>query len=158
MRVSQPDDTVIIVERTDPHDPQAKALLQASHALMQSLFPPEENAYLSIDELCAEDVHFFAARRGTILRGTGALAVKDGYGEIKSMFVDHDARGQGVADAILRSLEDLTREIGLLEMRLETGDKLHAAHRLYKRHGFVICGPFGNYTANPSSIFMKKQL
>ena len=158
MRVSQPDDTVIIVERTDPHDPQAKALLQASHALMQSLFPPEENAYLSIEELRAEHVHFFAARRGTVVCGTGALAVKDGYGEIKSMFVDPDARGQGVADAILRSLEDLAREKGLLEMRLETGDALHAAIRLYERHGFVPCGPFGNYTANPSSIFMKKKL
>ena len=158
MRVFRPDDTMIIVERTDPHNPQATALLQASHALMQSLFPPEDNAYLSIDELCTEDVHFFAARRGTVVRGTGALAVKNGYGEIKSMFVDPDARGQGVADAILRSLEDLTLEIGLLEMRLETGNKLHAAHRLYERHGFVICGPFGNYTANPSSIFMKKQL
>lgn len=147
---------MIIVERTDPRDPQVTALLQASHALMQSLFPPEENSYLSIDELCARDVHFFSARRGAMVHGIGALAVKDGYGEIKSMFVDPDARGQGVADAILRSLEDLTLKIGVLEMRLETGDKLHAAHSLYERHGFVICGPFGNYTASPSSIFMKK--
>ena len=158
MRVFQLSNTMIIVEPTDPHDPQATALLQTSHVLMQSLFPPEDNAYLSIDELCAEHVHFLAARRGTVVRGTGALAVKDGYGEIKSMFVDPDARGQGVADAILRSLEDLAREKGLLEMRLETGDVLHAAIRLYERHGFVPCGPFGNYTANPSSIFMKKKL
>ena len=149
---------MIIVERTNPHDPQATALLQASHALMQSLFPPEDNAYLSIDELCGADVHFFAARRGTILRGTGALAVKDGYGEIKSMFVDPDARGQGVADAILRTLEDLAHETGLDEMKLETGNTLRSAHKLYERHGFVLCSPFGDYTANASSIFMKKQL
>ena len=158
MRVFQLSNTMIIVEPTDPHDPQATALLQTSHVLMQSLFPPEDNAYLSIEELRAEHVHVFAARRGTVVCGTGALGVKDGYGEIKSMFVDPDARGQGVADAILRSLEDLAREKGLLEMRLETGDALHAAIRLYERHGFLPCGPFGNYTANPSSIFMKKKL
>ena len=158
MRALQLDDTMIIVERTDPHDPQATAMLQASHALMQSLFPPEDNAYLSIDELCDADVHFFAARRGTILRGTGALAVKNGYGEIKSMFVDPGARGQGVADAILRTLEDLARETGLAEIKLETGNTLRAAHKLYERHGFMLCGPFGDYTANASSIFMKKQL
>ena len=67
MPAVQLGDTMIIVERTDPHDPQATALLQASHALMQSLFPPEDNAYLSIEELCGADVHFFAARRETIL-------------------------------------------------------------------------------------------
>ncbi len=158
MPAAQQGDTMIIVERTNPHDPQATALLQASHALMQSLFPPEDNAYLSIDELCGADVHFFTARRGTILRGTGALAVKDGYGEIKSMFVDPDARGQGVADAILRTLEDLAHETGLDEMKLETGNTLRSAHKLYERHGFVLCSPFGDYTANASSIFMKKQL
>ena len=158
MPAAQLSDTMIIVERTDPHDPQAIALLQASHALMQSLFPPEDNAYLSIDELCGTDVHFFAARRETILRGTGALVVKDGYGEIKSMFVDPDARGQGVANAILRTLGDLAHKTGLVEMKLETGNTLRAAHKLYERHGFVLCGPFGDYNANASSIFMKKQL
>ena len=158
MPAAQQGDTMIIVERTNPHDPQATALLQASHALMQSLFPPEDNAYLSIEELCGADVHFFAARREKILRGTGALAVKHGYGEIKSMFVDPDARGQGVADAILRTLEDLAHETGLAEIKLETGNTLLAAHKLYERHGFVLCGPFGDYNANASSIFMKKQL
>ena len=158
MRAFQLDYTMITVERTDPHDPQATALLQASHALMQSLFPPEDNAYLSIDQLCAKHVHFFAARRGSVVLGTGALSVKDGYGEIKSMFVDPTARGQGVADAILRSLEDIAREMGLTEMKLETGNILHAALRFYERHGFLVGGPFGYYTANTSSIYMKKQL
>ena len=53
---------MIIVARTDPHDPQATALLQQSHALMQNLFPPEDNFYLSIDDLCADTIHFFTAR------------------------------------------------------------------------------------------------
>ena len=149
---------MIVVELTDPHDPQATALLRASHALMQSLFPPEDNAYLSINELCAKHVHFFAARSETVLCGTGALAVKNGYGEIKSMFVDPDFRGQGVADTILRSLEDLAHKIGLTDIKLETGNKLYAAQRLYERHGFLVSGPFGDYTANSSSIFMKKKL
>ena len=74
------------------------------------------------------------------------------------MFVDPTARGQGVADAILRSLEDIAREMGLTEMKLETGNILHAALRFYERHGFLVGGPFGYYTANTSSIFMKKQL
>jgi len=149
---------MIIVSRTDPRDPQATALLHQSHALMQSLFPPEDNFYLSIDDLCAENIHFFGAREGTTLLGTGALAVKDGYGEIKSMFVSEDARGKGVGDALLRQIEDQAKIEFLRMLKLETGNVLHAAHRLYARHGFIPCGPFGDYAEAASSIFMEKAL
>jgi putative acetyltransferase len=149
---------MIVVARTDPRDPQATALLTASHALMQSLFNPEDNHYLSIDALCGDDVHFFTAREGATILGTGAIKVKKDMAEVKSMFVAETARGRGVADAILRALEDRARELRLHWMRLETGDVLHAAHRLYARQGFVPCGVFGDYTENPSSIFMEKRL
>lgn len=149
---------MLIVEETDPHHPQATALLRQSHALMASLFPPEDNFYLDIDDLCADNIHFFAAREGDTILGTGALAVKDGYGEIKSMFVDEAARGKGAADALMRQIEDKAREIGLPALKLETGNVLHAAHRLYRRHGFVDCGVFGDYVEAKSSIFMEKPL
>tara|TARA_R110002051_G_scaffold1008_8_gene5007 strand:+ start:244 stop:693 length:450 start_codon:yes stop_codon:yes gene_type:complete len=149
---------MIIVARTDPHDPQTTALLTASHALMQSLFPPEDNFYLSIDALCGDDIHFFSAREDGVVLGTGALAVKDGYGEIKSMFVSEDARGRGVGDALLRQIEDQAKVEFLRVLKLETGNVLHAAHRLYARHGYISCGAFGNYTNAPSSIFMEKNL
>ena len=149
---------MIVIERSDPKEPQATALLQASHALMQSLFPPEDNSFLSVEELCAEDVCFYTSRKGTQVLATGALVIKTGYGEIKSMFVDPNARGQGVGDAILRALHDLAREKGLGSLKLETGNSLHAALRLYARHGFTPCGPFGDYIANDSSIFMTKTL
>ena len=149
---------MIIVEQTDPHHPQATALLKQSHALMEALFPPEDNYYLDIDQLCADNIKFFAARIGDDLLGTGALANKGTYGEIKSMFVDEAARGKGIADALMRQLEDAAREDGLAMLKLETGNVLHAAHKLYRRHGFQDCGPFGDYVEANSSIFMEKTL
>jgi putative acetyltransferase len=149
---------MIIVAPGDPHHPQATALLQRSHALMQSLFPPEENFYLSIDDLLADDIHFFTARMGEDILGTGALRVCEGYGEIKSMFVDDAARGKGIADAILRQIEDQARKLDLPWLKLETGNVLHAAQKLYARHGFTYCGPFGDYPAIASSVFMEKRL
>lgn len=149
---------MIVVEQGDPRHPQATVLLRASHALMQALFNPEDNHYLSIDALCAPEVHFFTAREGETLLGTGALKEFEGYGEVKSMFVAESARGRGVADAILRALEDRAAELGLPLMRLETGDVLHAAHRLYARHGFIPRGPFGSYVDSPRSLFMEKRL
>ena len=149
---------MLIVEQGDPRAPQATALLQASHALMERLFPPEDNHYLSIDALCTPDIRFFIAREGDAVLGCAALADKGDYGEMKSMFVSEDARGKGVADALIHQLEDYARELDLPVMRLETGDLLHAAHRLYERHGFVKCGPFEDYQANKTSVFMEKRL
>ena len=149
---------MIKVLLTDPHDPQATALLKQSHALMESLFPPEDNFFLDIDDLCADHIHFYTAAIGDKILGTGALAAKDGYGEIKSMFVDEAARGKGIADALLRQLEDQARDLKLPIIKLETGNVLHAAHKLYYRHGFTDCGVFGDYIAAHSSIFMEKPL
>ncbi|WP_281858799.1 GNAT family N-acetyltransferase [Litoreibacter halocynthiae] len=148
----------MIVERGDPRDPQVTALLQASHTLMKSLFSPEENHYLSIDALCVPEVHFFVARGGETLLGCGAVKHMGTYGELKSMFTAKAARGKGAASAILDHIVKHTRTLGLSELKLETGKGLDAAHRLYAKHGFTPCGPFGDYPANETSLFMEKPL
>lgn len=142
----------------DPRDPQATALLRQSHALMQSLFEPEENHFLDIDDLCVPSIHFFIAREDMKTLGCVALANKGDYGEIKSMFVDPRARGKGIAHRLMRKVEEDARTQGLTTIKLETGDKLTQAHSLYKAHGYVDCAPFGDYEANKTSIFMTKAI
>jgi len=148
----------LIVEPGDPMAPGAAALLRASHAFMESMFPPEDNHYLSLDALKLPEITFFIAREGGETLGTGALRNAGDHGEVKSMFVAETARGRGVADALLRQIEDHARALGLPLIRLETGNTLYAAHRLYTRHGFTLCGPFGVYLANQTSVFMEKRL
>lgn len=148
----------LTVSPGDPRDAGATALLHRSQALMRALFPPEDNFYLDIEALAAPDIRFFVARRGEDTLGTGALALRPGYGEVKSMFVAEAARGQGVAGALLARIEAEARAFGLPCLRLETGTLLHDAHRLYARHGFAPRGPFGDYPDAPSSIFMEKSL
>ena len=149
---------MLIVEPGNPQTPQVTALLQASHALMQEFYPPEDNYALSVEELCQPDIHFFVARQGDLMLGTGAYAQRDGYGEVKAMFTSALARGQGVATALLHQLEDHARAQELTALKLETGEELTQAVRLYERHGFTRCGPFGDYSDNPFSIFMEKAL
>ncbi|KNG94746.1 GNAT family N-acetyltransferase [Pseudaestuariivita atlantica] len=147
------------ITQSDPRDADARALLAQSHALMEALYQPEENHFLSVDALAGPDVRFFTARdEGGAALGCGALALRDGYGEVKSMYVAEDARGRGVAAAILSRIEDEASSLGLPLLRLETGDLLDAAHRLYGRHGFEVRGPFADYSDSPASIFMEKAL
>jgi len=149
---------MIIIAETDPREPETVALLKASHALMESLFPPEDNFYLDVDDLVTPSIKFYTARESGKTLGTGAIALKDGYAEVKSMFVSEDARGKGVAGAILRQLEDTARDNNAKVMKLETGDVLHAAHKLYESHGFTRCAAFPPYNDAGSSIFMEKLL
>ncbi|GGD36632.1 GNAT family N-acetyltransferase [Sinisalibacter lacisalsi] len=148
----------LTVEPGDPRDPAASALLRASHALMESLFPPEDNFFLDIEALTAPHIAFFVARRGGETLGTAALADKGAYGEVKSMFVSEAARGLGVGAALLARIEAEARARNLPALMLETGNLLDAAHRLYARAGFTERGPFGDYPNAASSLFMEKRL
>lgn len=148
----------VTVRKGDPRSPEGTALLRASHDYLSSLYPPEHNHYLSIDALCAPDITFLLAEAHGRTTGCVALKAFDGYGEIKSMFVDPAVRGAGTGAALMTALDAIGSELGLPILRLETGDDLYPAHRLYARHGFTICDPFGDYQPGPHSIFMEKRL
>lgn len=148
----------VSIDLEHPQTPDVEALLRESHTLMQALFSPEENHFLSLDELAADNVRLFIARIEGKAAGTGALLITKGYGEVKSMYTHKSYRSCGVAGAILTKIEDEARKHGLPFLRLETGDLLHEAQRLYNHHGFVERGPFGAYEDNGSSIFLEKSL
>lgn len=149
---------MIVVEPANPLDDQPAALLAEAQALQAEIYPPEHNHSLPTAALSAPDIRFFAAREGDRVLGVGALALRGAYGEVKAMFTSDAARGKGVAAALLRMIEDCAREEGLPRLCLETGDELEAAVRLYDRFGFARCGPFGEYIADGSSVFMAKDL
>ena len=148
----------LTIEYAEPKHPEIIALLQQSHALMLSLYSAEENHFLSVDALCAPHIRFFGARLDGRFVGCGALALMDGYGELKSMFTDPSARGQGVAKSILAAIESEAQRNGLDRIALETGWLLKEAVALYRRLGFRESGPFGNYPDSPASLFMVKDL
>lgn len=148
----------MIIEREDPHHPKAVALLTASHALMEELFPPEANNYLEIDQLCVPKIQFFVAREDDDFLGCVAISDEGDYAEVKSMFVDPSARGKGVGDALLIHLIDLAKQKGFPKIMLESGDALTAALKLYEKHGFTYCSSFGDYVEEPCSIYMELKL
>ena len=125
----------LTIQKGDPRAPGATALLQASHALMEATFPSEHNHYLSIDALCTPEITFFTATEDDQTLGVGALANKQIYGEVKSMFTSEAARGKGIADKLLTAITTEAAAQNLSTLKLETGHVLHAAHRLYERHG-----------------------
>ncbi len=78
------------------------------------------------------------------------------YAEVKRMYVKPEARRLGIGAAILRELEGLARQEKRTCIRLETGVHQPEALALYRRAGYVDRGPFGDYPADPLSVFMEK--
>jgi putative acetyltransferase len=134
-------------------------LLRQSDGYSAAVYPAESRHPTHVDALSAPEVRFFVARRDGQAIGCGALVLgRDGHAEIKRMFVDPMARGQGVGRAILQTIEETATREGVHRIRLETGVHNREALALYRRHGYSERQPFGSYRHDPLSVFMEKEV
>lgn len=87
---------------------------------------------------------------GRAICGAGIKGLEPGVGEIKRMWVAPQARGRGVARALLAALEDAARSLGHERLRLDTGPKQPDAEHLYRSAGYE---EIANYNANYMASF-----
>jgi putative acetyltransferase len=148
-----------VIRQEDPAQPDVVELLRHGEAFSASLYPPESNHHLPLDALQRAEVRFFVARdaEGKAL-ATGAVVLHDNWAEIKRMWVDEAARGQGIARQILNVLMAEAGDAGVEKLRLETGVANHAAVALYEQTGFRRREPFADYRPDPLSVFMERRL
>lgn len=109
----------------------------------------------------ASDVLLFVVARddGGRALGCGALrSLGHPVVEIKRMYVRTEARGRGVAAAILAELEREARERGFSVVRLETGPLQPEAAALYARAGYREIPCFGVYAGAPKSRCFERRL
>jgi GNAT superfamily N-acetyltransferase len=78
--------------------------------------------------------------------------------EVKRMYVSPDARGSGVAAALLRALEDAARDRGTRRIVLETGILQPDAIRFYEREGYEHVPVFGSYVGSDESVCFARDL
>ncbi len=90
----------------------------------------------------------------------GCVAVTSGgkIGEIKRMFVEPSARGNGYSRLLLSGAEDLARRHGIETLRLETGTAQPEAMELYRRSAYVSIPCYGYWKDDPTTRCFEKQL
>ena len=151
------DRPTIVIE--DPDQPEILAMFAAADAYYAALYPAESNHLLEVAALKRPEVAFYVARVAGRAKGFGSVVRQGGgYGEIKRMYVDPAARGHRLGRMILETLEASARRDGIRHLRLETGVRQAEALALYRAAGYRETGPFGDYHADPLSVFMTKQL
>ncbi|WP_091470367.1 GNAT family N-acetyltransferase [Paenarthrobacter nitroguajacolicus] len=149
---------MIRIATDDPARPDVHQLLSEHLADMFATSPAESVHALDHSALKHESITFWTAREDGVLLGCGALkALSSGHAEIKSMRTTSIARGRGVATQMLEHIVDEAARMGYERVSLETGteDYFAPARRLYARHGFTECPPFGDYSLDPNSVFME---
>lgn len=148
--------------RVDDLSSEEVQLLIAEHlAGMHTNTPPGHVNALAIEGLRARSVTFWSAWIDDSLCGCGALKELSPHtGEVKSMRTRTAFLRRGVGQAILDEIVRTARQRGYAHLVLETGTGpvFEPAHMLYRRNGFELCGPFGDYTATDFNMFMTKAL
>jgi putative acetyltransferase len=142
-------------------DPRVVALLDTHLTLAQAETARGSAHALDLSGLLAAGVTFWSAWEGDAVVGIGALRqLSAEHGELKSMHTAEAARGRGVGSALLRHIMATARTRGMRRLSLETGSWAYflPARALYARHGFVECGPFGDYREDTNSVFMTLEL
>lgn len=112
-------------------------------------------------DLADADANFFAIFADDVPLAMGALkTLSQSHGELKSMHVVAERRGQGLADVILSELLLEAGRKGLTDVSLETGSQpeFAAARAFYSKHGFEFCAPFEGYVEDPNSVFMTRRV
>jgi len=149
------------IREGDLEGPEVALLLQAHLDTMAAHSPPESIFALDLDALRGRDITFWSVWEASTLVGCGALReLNVRHGEIKSMHTAAEHRGKGVAQALLTHIIEEANIRTYSKVSLETGSALafSPARMLYSRNGFRETGTFGEYVANPFSVFMDLDL
>ena len=150
--------STIVIEQVDPACLDARALIDELDAFLTSMYPAESNHLLSIESLQAPEVTFLLLRVDGKAAGCGAFVRHGDYAELKRMFVRPEYRGLKLGRRLVDELESRILLGGIRAARLETGIRQVEALALYEKAGYVRRGEFGEYAADPLSVFMEKQL
>jgi putative acetyltransferase len=150
-------DRIARISLESPNQSEVISLIEQLDAYQKPLYPAESYHGIDIDALSDENALFAVARAGAgQVVACGAIVLEPDYGEVKRMFTVPSFRGRGIAGRLLAFLESEARSRGCQRFMLETGFRQVEAIALYARFGYERCGPFGDYAADPNSVFMAK--
>ncbi|MDQ0736277.1 GNAT family N-acetyltransferase [Arthrobacter agilis] len=149
----------LTLDRVPFDAPDAEALRNAQQAELHVRYGSEDHE--PGEPPTADNVPFFLVARtadGTAVGCGGLRPLSAGGLEIKRMFVLPALRGQGIATAILRRIEEEARALGCRELLLETGTEQPDAMRFYEREGYRRIPNFGSYAGGVHSVCFARTL
>lgn len=149
------------IRDADPDDPAAQGLLADYR---QFLMDHVEGATAEMLPLPLPDAPKYRAPTGAFLVAwsddlpVGCVSfrpVDNRVAEIKRLWVDPVARGQGLARRLMQTIEGRARDMGFAQVKLDTNSTLQEAVALYRATGWTETAA---YTAFPADVWLAKPL
>ncbi|MEM9207184.1 MAG: GNAT family N-acetyltransferase [Pseudomonadota bacterium] len=152
----------VTIAEEAPMQDDVRTMVKALNAYLAPLSPPEFQFQLTVEQMAGSGNSTFVARDadGSAV-GMGSLYRHDEeFGEVKRMFTDERARGQGVGASILRAIEERATGTGIQKLALETGatSGFEGAWALYEKAGYQPSQAFADYPDSGFSRFYEKTL
>src|SRR5471032_599230 len=143
--------------RVELTDPRLVALVTELDNYQTVLYPSGSDYSMPLDVMANAVTYPFLAEWDDKPIGCACLYLSEqGIAEIKRVYVTPEGRGKNVASQLIHKLEEQLALLNMTALYLETGVYQEAAIGLYKKHGFSVTGPFGDYRYDPLSVYMVK--
>jgi GNAT superfamily N-acetyltransferase len=142
-------------QRGKAYEDHAKVIPQDHWDALRKAIMSDADQQISVELLVAEldgeivgSVALFPAKSDAY---RGLVDMLD-YPEIRMLAVNHESRGKGVAEALIKECIYRTKIKGLEHIGLHTADFMETAMRLYERMGFARMPKFDFQPANDGII------
>jgi GNAT superfamily N-acetyltransferase len=156
-----PQTRPIEIRLADPEEPAALACLRQYFALLIAKIDGITPAHVPLPDPQADSYRpprgaFLLAWSDGIPLGCVSLhALAPDVAEVKRLWIDPTARGQGLARCLMAKIESHARSLGYKHLKLDTNAALTEAISLYHATGWVDTAP---YTGYPATHWFEKSL
>jgi pimeloyl-ACP methyl ester carboxylesterase/GNAT superfamily N-acetyltransferase len=160
-----PDETVAAIAefvrglgisvREEPFDTRVSVALVSDYvAEIKAMYPewaPDVPPRMDPRDVEPPDGRWLVAyRAGHAVGCAGLKRIDDRAAEVKRIYVRPEARGAGVARALITGLEAAARDAGYDTIRLDTGAQQQASVALFRSCGYE---PIADYNSNPVAAY-----
>ena len=128
--------------------------------------PLEEYVQETVRTVCSgvppEGVFYLMQEAGLTVGSGGLRRLPDGSVEIVRIFTRPEYRGRGYGRQLMDRLLSDARDFEYRLVRLDTGEFMRSAHRIYESCGFEDCGPYEGAEPPPQLVpywrYMSKKI
>jgi DNA-binding MarR family transcriptional regulator/predicted GNAT family acetyltransferase len=149
------------IRQADPDSPEALACQRAYFDEILARVAIAKPEYFPLPDPAAESYRppqgrFLIAWSDDLPVGcVGLRALDDSTAEIKRLWIDPSARGQGLSRRLMAAIESEAQMMGYQSLRLDTNSALTEAIALYRATGWTDIPP---YTSPPADVWLEKPL
>ena len=149
---------MITVEKSDPFSSESHRLVEVLSAELAAITGDNGKSNFTVEAM-RDDNALWALAKNSQGKAVGCGAIRPltkNIAEIKRMFSDRSA--SGIDGALLTFLEKSAKEMGYIEIRLETRHINYRAVNFYMKNGYVPIENYGLYIGRTEAICFSKAL